>query len=648
MGAMSLRSILYLVIGLLVVTSIGQAITAIVSQSSIAYHQEQVGSNWLPGVRALGEVKFQAADYRAKANRAVLTDDPPTKTIAFQSAKQALANMQTAKAAYEPALISGPDEQALWDAFKSAWSDYLAVVETAIEADKAGDRKKAEEILTGPALKAANAVAKALDECVKFNDTGAAAEVAATSSSVNVSKWIALAALCISGFIGVAAFLLIQRRVIAPLLQITGSMQQLAGGALQILIPHVNRRDEVGQMAAAVQVFKENALRVQALEEDEKKAVAERARRTQSMVEVVGEVGEVVRRAAEGDFSARLRIATADPEMSQLVDGINEINRVVDEATGEFAHMLGNLARGDLTETIRTSYRGRFGELKDALNDTVDRLAETVTTIQATARDVGAAAQEINTGASDLSSRTEQQASSLEETAATTEELAASVKASAQSSRQAVDLADEAMSVARTGGEIVGRAVEAMARIEGASQKISDITSAIDEIAFQTNLLALNAAVEAARAGDAGKGFAVVASEVRTLAQRSSEAAKEITTLINASVTEVGQGVELVRSAGDALGKIVEASQRVTRTVTEISTASSEQANGIDEMSQAVAHMDEMTQQNAALAEESAASASSLSEQIGRLNELVAQFRVREGLASKTARPPALQHATAA
>ena len=243
------------------------------------------------------------------------------------------------------------------------------------------------------------------------------------------------------------------------------------------------------------------------------------------------------------------------------------------------------------------------------------------------AREIAAAAEEIKSGAENLSLRTEEQASSLEETAATTEQLAASVKASANASRQAVHLAENATRVARNGGAIVTDAIGAMNRIEQASGKITDITSVIDGIAFQTNLLALNAAVEAARAGDAGKGFAVVASEVRALAQQSADAAKSISGLINDTTQEVAAGVKLVRSAGEVLGEIVEATQQVAGTVTEAAAASGEQSNGIDEMSQTVVRMDEMTQQNAALAEESAAAAVMLGRKIAELDALVATFR---------------------
>ncbi|WP_420104415.1 methyl-accepting chemotaxis protein [Bosea sp. (in: a-proteobacteria)] len=345
--------------------------------------------------------------------------------------------------------------------------------------------------------------------------------------------------------------------------------------------------------------------------------------------ELLGEaqVAAVVAAAQQGDFSGRLDLAGKDGFVREIATGLNNVSALVEQATGEFAEVMAAVAKGDLTRQITGNHAGVLGSLSRSINETVDRLSATVATIQSTAADVGLASREIKTGSDDLSKRTEEQASSLEETAATTEQLAASVKASAQNSRAAARIAEEAMQSAQSGGAIAGQAVEAMARIESASQKISDIIRVIDDIAFQTNLLALNAAVEAARAGDAGKGFAVVASEVRTLAQRSSEAAKDIAALISSSNSEVEGGVKLVRQAGEQLSQILAASQKVAATIADISTASGEQSNGIDEMSQAVAHLDEMTQQNAALAEESAASANALSDRIGQLNDLVAGFR---------------------
>ena len=282
----------------------------------------------------------------------------------------------------------------------------------------------------------------------------------------------------------------------------------------------------------------------------------------------------------------------------------------------------------DLTQRISTDgLGGDVLALCGGVNDLIESFAQVASSVVSGMRDIDTASREISTGADDLSKRTEEQASSLEETAATTEELAASVKASAQASQQAAGIAAEAMRAAQSGGEIAGQAVDAMARIETASQKISDIIRVIDDIAFQTNLLALNAAVEAARAGDAGKGFAVVASEVRTLAQRSAEAAKDISALISSSKTEVGEGVKLVRRAGESLTAILDASRKVADTIADISTAAGEQANGIDEMSQAVAHLDEMTQANAALSEQSAASSISLARRVEQLNQLVIGFR---------------------
>ncbi len=465
-----------------------------------------------------------------------------------------------------------------------------------------------------------------------FNETRAGeldTEASAFSQQVRILLPIALILALGGAIAGALAFS--RRSIVGPLLDLGGTMSRLTAGETQIEVPHTGRQDEIGEMARAVSVLRQSTEQVALLQEQERAAAAARLHSADAMASVVSDVGEVVAAAAAGDFSARLSIDHGDEQMQRLVAGINEINAVVDSATTEFVAVLQALAGGDLTHQVPTAYRGRFAELKEAINETVSRLSSTVRTIQTTATDVGLAAREINTGADDLSKRTEEQASSLEETAATTEELAASVKASAQAARDAAAIAEEAMQAAQDGGGIAGEAVEAMARIEEASKKISAIIRVIDDIAFQTNLLALNAAVEAARAGDAGKGFAVVASEVRTLAQRSSAAAKDISGLISSSNIEVEAGVKLVRRAGDALGRIVSASEKVTGTIRDISAATGEQANGIEEMSQAVAHLDEMTQQNAALAEQSAASAGSLSGRIGELNALVSAFRTGDG-----------------
>ncbi len=486
---------------------------------------------------------------------------------------------------------------------------------------------------------------KSLATILQMRDAAFDQAKAEIDAGLTRARWqLALSLLAILVVTGVVAgiVMLFHRGVVRPLGQLATSVDLMLSGADDARIPAKVGMVEVDAISQALGEFQSNIHRVRALEEQERAASERRLRAAENMASVVSDVGEVVSAAAAGDFSARLQIDQADEQMQKLVSGINEINAVVDSATSEFARALSAVAGGDLTARVDSAYRGKFAELKGAINDTVDRLSSTVRTIQVTSADVGLAAREINMGADDLSKRTEEQASSLEETAATTEELAASVKASAQASKDAAAIANDAMQAAQSGGVIAGQAVDAMARIESASQKISDIIRVIDDIAFQTNLLALNAAVEAARAGDAGKGFAVVASEVRTLAQRSSAAAKDISGLISSSNMEVGEGVKLVRQAGDQLSQILASSRKVAATIADISAAAGEQANGIDEMSQAVAHLDEMTQQNAALSEQSAASAASLSSRIGQLNDLVAAFKTGpEGSQGSQAAPPA-------
>jgi methyl-accepting chemotaxis protein len=537
---------------------------------------------------------------------------------------QTAADIRNAIAKADATYFSGP--------FKALKDDMTQKLTTG-QAVAMSTEKWRESVI--PALDSVSEVASVALKAL--NERAAAVASNATTTLVQYSA-LFLGALLLVGF----GFVMVRSRVTGPIADMTQAMRAMADGDLSVAVPHGTRHDEIGAMAGALTVFKENGLRVRALEEQEREASARRLHAAESMALVVSDVGEVVSAAASGDFSARLQIEHADEQMQKLVAGINEINAVVDSATSEFAQALQAIAGGDLTARIETGYRGKFAELKGAINETVERLSATVRTIQVTSADVGLAAREINTGADDLSKRTEEQASSLEETAATTEQLAASVKASAQGAREAAAIADEAMQAAKAGGSIADEAVAAMARIESASQKISEIIRVIDDIAFQTNLLALNAAVEAARAGDAGKGFAVVASEVRTLAQRSGAAAKDISGLISSSNAEVGEGVKLVRQAGDALTRIQAASQKVAASIADISAASGEQANGIDEMSQAVAHLDEMTQANAALAEQSAASAGSLSGRIGQLNDLVAAFKTGHETARAVPAAPAV------
>ncbi|KRE16244.1 hypothetical protein ASE66_10890 [Bosea sp. Root483D1] len=353
------------------------------------------------------------------------------------------------------------------------------------------------------------------------------------------------------------------------------------------------------------------------------------------------EVAAVVAAAAKGDFSQRVPLAGKPEALQRIAEGINEINTIVEAATNEFAAVLAGLNEGDLTGRVDGSYEGCLGELKAGLNQTLARLTQTVSGIQATAAHVAATAVEIRAGAADLAERTEHSAAGLEETSTTTGQLATSIGQSASRSRHATELAGEAMAVAGTGQQAVAETIGAIGRMEQSSARIAEIVSVIDGIAFQTNLLALNAAVEAARAGDAGKGFAVVASEVRTLAQRSATAAKDIKGVIANSNAEVAEGVRLVRRTGETLGRIVTAVEQVSATISEISQASAGQASDIAAMSRSVATMDEATQQNAALAEQSAGSAARLAEQTEALRELAGFFHL--GRAPVQARPAPIE-----
>jgi methyl-accepting chemotaxis protein len=312
------------------------------------------------------------------------------------------------------------------------------------------------------------------------------------------------------------------------------------------------------------------------------------------------------------------------------------------EAVRQTQDVVNAAKENDLTQRIPMECKtGEIGALCGGVNSLLESMSTVIAEIKAAAREVTNASSEISASTTDLSQRTEEQAASLEETSASMEEISATVKKNAENANQANQSASGTREVADRGGQVVAKAVEAMARIEESSRKISDIIGVIDEIARQTNLLALNAAVEAARAGEAGRGFAVVASEVRSLAQRSSQAAKDIKDLITNSNGQVKDGVDLVNKAGTALTEIVDSIKKVADIVADIANASAEQASGIEQVNKALTQMDEVTQQNSALVEENAATAKTLEHQANAMNERVDSFRIAGGDMAPAARPAA-------
>ena len=340
----------------------------------------------------------------------------------------------------------------------------------------------------------------------------------------------------------------------------------------------------------------------------------------------------MVKTAQAGDLSGRLDLANREGFFRDLGAGINHLLETVEGAVADIGDALARIATGDLTSAIDNNYQGAFGRIRDSANNTLISLATLVGGIKEAAEAVSSAANEIAAGNADLSRRTEQQAASLEETAATMEQLTATVRQNAANAAQANQLAMGGREVAERGQVLVGEVVATMRSIQESSNRIADIIAVIDGIAFQTNILALNAAVEAARAGEQGRGFSVVAGEVRNLASRSAGAAREIKVLIEDSTTKVQSGSRQVEQAGRTMDDIVVAVKQVTDLMAEISAASNEQSQGIEQINQAVTRMDEGTQQNAALVEQATAAAESLRDQSGRLLSDITVFRIPPNL----------------
>ncbi|SOB99243.1 methyl-accepting chemotaxis protein [Rhodobacter maris] len=459
------------------------------------------------------------------------------------------------------------------------------------------------------------------------------------------------------GFIALAfgAFRLF-RATVVPLKKVSEAVETLAGGSTEISVPQ-SRLREVQAIGAALSTFRDAIIERRRLEaehaaeteraaaaraeqadheaaearakaaaaEAERLATAERVAREHAAAQ---EIAAVVAACAEGDFSQRLRTDDKEGVFAELCEGVNRIGEAAMDGLSAVQDALDQLAQGDLTHRMPERFHGVFAEIAAAMNRSTESLNGTLTNITVSAASVDTAASEISGATDDLARRSERNAATLEQTASALEQMSATVKSAANSAEVARVAVDDISGKAGAGRKVVESAVAAMDEIKSSSDAIAKILQVIDDIAFQTNLLALNAGVEAARAGEAGRGFAVVASEVRALAQRSSEAARDIARLIESSSTSVGRGVDLVRDSGRALRDIVAGVEDAATKIAEIVTASRETAAGIGEISNATTELDRTTQHNAAVFEQTNAAVRSLQGEANALAEAVSAFRL--------------------
>jgi methyl-accepting chemotaxis protein len=420
------------------------------------------------------------------------------------------------------------------------------------------------------------------------------------------------------------------RLMMSPVPRLAATMQVVADGDYKVDVPFADRGNEVGAMARAVEVFRNNELKMRDLRAAELDMSEERAGQVLLIQALQRDIGVVVAAALEGDFSARLAANQPDADLRQLAKNVNALVASVDDGLKATGKVLAALARAQLGERMTGSFKGAFDQLKSDTNAVAERLAEIIGQLRHTSGALKTATGEILSGANDLSERTTRQAANIEETSAAIERLSRRVMDSAIEADAASQQAHAVSGEAERSGVVMGQATEAMERITSSSAKISDIIGLIDDIAFQTNLLALNASVEAARAGDAGKGFAVVAVEVRRLAQSAASASADVKVLIQQSAAEVQGGSELVGDAARRLGVVQQAIKANASLLNGIARGSRDQAQAIDEVSAAMRQMDEMTQHNAALVEQTHAAIEQTEAQASELDRVIGVFTLRD------------------
>ncbi|TAX03324.1 methyl-accepting chemotaxis protein [Rhizobium leguminosarum] len=583
-------------IGILSVIAVAIAAFSYFSLQSLAAingNVTEIAGNLMPSSMTAKEIDTALSDLRVAYLEHLAASDQKTQDEAQTAIDRETARINNEFKNYEALGLDDGDRELI-----RGLRENLALLgksgEKYVKFSAASQDDDAKVVMSDEMSPIADAMADQIDKLVAVNTDNAAK--ANVESMANFSYTVKVTYVAITLIFGITlgAIYFAVMGISRPISRITASMTDLAGGDSDKAIPFAGRTDEIGEMAGAVEVFRQAAITNKRLEQE----------------------ADAARFQAESD---RIRL-TAEAEAAA--------QKRLQEATSGLATGLRRLAAGDLGFQLNDAFAPDFEALRHDLNGAVGQLGETLRAVAQATTQIDSGTREISQSAEDLSKRTEQQAASLEETAAALDQITANVSNSSKRADEARIVAAQANTSAAQSGKVVADAVDAMQKIEQSSNQVSNIIGVIDEIAFQTNLLALNAGVEAARAGDAGKGFAVVAQEVRELAQRSAQAAKEIKELIRNSSVEVQSGVKLVSETGEALKTIEGFIVTVNHHMDAIATSAREQSVGLAEVNTAVNQMDQVTQQNAAMVEESNAASAALAGEASRLRELIGQFQL--------------------